>query len=88
MSIGSLIFLPLLLAPATHSALPSQPTYGLPACTGQVTGLTERYERDTIYIDQCAVGTVVAENLEIVDLTSSVVVVMVNGEAVVVQLPE
>lgn len=101
MPLANLLFLPMLLVPAAPFSAanvdpapepaptaPNQPTYGLPACTGTYTGLTERYELRTLYVDDCLDGNVIEEDLPIIDLTSSVVVIQTSRGRVTVHLPE
>lgn len=86
MSVGNLIFIPMMIAAAVTPASVT-PTYGLPSCVPSISGLTERYELNTLYVDLCEDGSIVQSNLEIVDLTESTVLVEVNGDVVVVRLP-
>lgn len=87
MSIGTLIFIPMLMVAAV-TPVSTAPTYGLPACEGSINGLTERYEMNTLSVDLCEDGVVIERNLEIVDMTTSTMLIEVDGEVVVVRLPQ
>lgn len=65
-------------------------TFGLPPCSGTTTGLTERYEwaTETLYVDECLDGIPFEKNLPVIDMTTSVVVIMTSRGRVTVQLPQ
>lgn len=70
--------------------MPPPITFGLPPCNGSTTGLTERYDSTTgtLYVDDCLDGIPIEENLQVVDMTTSVIVIMTSKGEVTVQLPQ
>lgn len=72
------------------SIIPQPLTFGLPHCSGNMTGLTERYDfaTETLYIDECRNGIIIDPDLPVVDMTTSVAVIMTNKGRVTIQLPQ
>lgn len=71
------------------SVMPHPISFGLPNCSGNTTGLTERYDSaiQTLYVDECRNGTITDPNLPVIDMTTSVAVIMTSKGRVTITLP-